>query len=174
VIIHFKSCAYVGEPLCQEVVNHLLIALVECFQKDVRLLALLSLTFLHFEVPEEEQVEILYQLVQLGLRFLILGSFQNFDGLLKHLSDLFVPVFVLREIPILVLLIDLKLLLLPPLVSDGLCDVPLELVADLVNLAVQHVDVVLPQLPETSVQVSCVKGLKVMLCKLLLSLLRVS
>jgi hypothetical protein len=67
VIIHFKTCAYVGEPLSQKVVNHLLIALVESLQKDVRLLALLSLTFLHFKVPEEEQIEILDQLVQQGL-----------------------------------------------------------------------------------------------------------
>jgi hypothetical protein len=148
VIIHLKTCAYVGEPLGQEVVDHLLIALVECLEKYVRLLAL---RFINLKVSEEEQVEILYQLVQLGLRLLALGCFEYFYGLVKHLGDLVVPVFVLREIPILVVLIYLKLLQLPPLVSDGLRDVPLELVAYLVNLTVQHVDVVLPQLPETSV-----------------------
>ena len=113
----------------------------------------------------------MYQLVQLGLRLLTLGTFEYFHGLAKHLSDLLVSVFVLREIPILVVLIYLKLLLLPPLVSDGLCDVPLELVADLVDLTVQHVDVVLPQLPETSVQVSCVDGLQVVRLGLLVPLL---
>lgn len=65
MIIHFETCAYVGETLCQEVVDHLLIALVESLQKDVRLLALLGLSSLHFKVPEEEQVEILDQLDQL-------------------------------------------------------------------------------------------------------------